>query len=180
MGIIYIDINFKQKKITKTAKNKLSWYDSDNKKITNYEGTRLDFRYDPTYIPNITISSSDYKKVFNNLKNFVQKQEEESSIVRLYIDEIDKDKIINYLISSNVHYEYKGKLKVSAIDISGVSYQSSSNHDEIIKWIEAHKEEYGLSILNIDNKTVAVNFEDTSKEEIEDSLYQERFNFEVL
>lgn len=180
MGIIYIDINFKQRKITKTAKNKLSWYDSDNKKIVHFDGTRLDFRYDSLYTPNIELNQNDFIKVSSNLKHFIQKKEEDKDFVKIFIDEHDKDKIINYLISNNINYKYNGKLKVSAIDIAGVSYQSSSNHDEIIKWIEENKEEYGLSIINIENKTIAINFDDNFKEEIEDGLYQERFNFEVL
>jgi len=180
MGIAYIDVTYEQKKITKTAKNNLFWYDSDNKKLLKFEGTRLDFKYDPSYSPNFKISSKDFKSHKKNIENLINKSEELDNSVIIYINENNKNDFISYFINNQILYHYNSKLKISSIDIPTSSYQSSTNHEKIIKWIEDNKEEYGLSIVSADSKTVAIEFDDEKKEDFEDSLYRERFNFEVL
>ncbi len=73
-----------------------------------------------------------------------------------------------------------GKMVVSSQPLFSSKYTVGSNRSAIMKWFTDHEEEYGLQIINGGTHHIAMSYNGHDREIIEESLYEHRFEYEIL
>jgi hypothetical protein len=78
-------------------------------------------------------------------------------------------------------FRYAGnQMYVTTEPMFAVRYESGSNNTELGRWLEGHQEEFGLQVLDAGVHHIAVAFADEKKTAVEASLYQHRFEYEIM
>ena len=73
-----------------------------------------------------------------------------------------------------------GKMVVKPEKLYRQSSKLHNNAEDIMKWIRENEEEYGLELVAKDSREITVSFADGKETEVEESLYRDRFRYEIL
>lgn len=73
-----------------------------------------------------------------------------------------------------------GKTRMAVVDSTKTSYKAANNYADIMNWYKVNKDEFNLEVLEAGAGTVSFSFPDAMKPEIEDALYFNRFDFEIM
>ena len=73
-----------------------------------------------------------------------------------------------------------GKTKMSVFDTRKVTYKTANNYENIMNWYRSNKDDFALEIVDGGSGMVAFSFPDEMKAEIDEALYFNRFDYEIM
>lgn len=78
-------------------------------------------------------------------------------------------------------FRYDGnKLAVSTEPLFAIRHQTGHNRSQIMEWYDANKDDFKLQILDGGVMHLALSFDEGKKQELEDSLYNHRFEYDII
>ncbi len=94
--------------------------------------------------------------------------------------DVDSQKMIQ-LRGGSLAFKYQdGKINVSTEPLFKTTYKLSNTKSVIMKWVEDNKAEYKFEILDGGYGCVALKFDDLKQESLEDDLYAQRFEYQII